>query len=240
MERPRQPPGARTPPLCIKPTTSSSKLCSRSCGHTAEAVVLRIALLGPWRTTSPRRGMPTCDDRLHQVSAAPASGNQSREGLAARKSSGLGGLVVQQKHIRRKGTSAQLARPRGRGLFHSRAEEIAAHAGEFSFHLVADPEKALYRTFGVEAGARALLWSMAWPASCAPSRLLSPASFSDADLCRRSRLKAAAMACRQTSSSRPIALWWPRIKATMPTTSGRSTPCCRLPPPRVGPRNGPT
>lgn len=48
-------------------------------------------------------------------------------------------------------------------VFHSRAEEIAAHVGEFPFPLVADPEKALYRTFGVEAGARALLWPMAWP-----------------------------------------------------------------------------
>jgi peroxiredoxin len=48
-------------------------------------------------------------------------------------------------------------------VFHSRAEEIAAHVGEFPFHLVADPEKVLYRTFGVEAGARALLWPMAWP-----------------------------------------------------------------------------
>jgi peroxiredoxin len=48
-------------------------------------------------------------------------------------------------------------------VFHSRAEDIAAHAGELPFHLVADPGKALYRTFGVEAGARALLWPGAWP-----------------------------------------------------------------------------
>jgi hypothetical protein len=48
-------------------------------------------------------------------------------------------------------------------VFHSRAEEIAAHVGELPFHLVADPEKALYRAFAVEAGARALLWPMAWP-----------------------------------------------------------------------------
>lgn len=48
-------------------------------------------------------------------------------------------------------------------VFHSRPEEIAAHVGELPFHLVADPEKALYRAFGVEAGARALLWPMAWP-----------------------------------------------------------------------------
>jgi peroxiredoxin len=49
-------------------------------------------------------------------------------------------------------------------VFHSHKEEIAAHEGEIPFHLVADPGKALYRAYGVEAGARALLDPRAWPA----------------------------------------------------------------------------
>lgn len=48
-------------------------------------------------------------------------------------------------------------------VFHSSADELARHAGNFLFHLVPDPEKALYRAFGVEAGARALLAPAAWP-----------------------------------------------------------------------------
>jgi len=49
-------------------------------------------------------------------------------------------------------------------VFHSREEEIVAHEGEIPFHLVADPGRALYRAYGVEAGARALLNPRAWPA----------------------------------------------------------------------------
>jgi peroxiredoxin len=49
-------------------------------------------------------------------------------------------------------------------VFHSREAEIVAHEGEIPFHLVADPGKALYRAYGVEAGARALLDPRAWPA----------------------------------------------------------------------------
>jgi len=48
-------------------------------------------------------------------------------------------------------------------VFHSRVQEIAAHVGGLPLHLVADPERALYGAFGVEVGARALLWPMAWP-----------------------------------------------------------------------------
>jgi hypothetical protein len=49
-------------------------------------------------------------------------------------------------------------------VFHSRAEELAKYVGEVPFHLVADPEKALYRAYGAESGLRALLVPKAWPA----------------------------------------------------------------------------
>jgi peroxiredoxin len=49
-------------------------------------------------------------------------------------------------------------------VFHSREAEIVAHEEEIPFHLVADPGKALYRAYGVEAGTRALLNPRVWPA----------------------------------------------------------------------------
>jgi hypothetical protein len=48
-------------------------------------------------------------------------------------------------------------------VFHSSADALARHAGDLPFPLVPDPEKALYRAFGVEAGARARLAPAAWP-----------------------------------------------------------------------------
>ena len=49
-------------------------------------------------------------------------------------------------------------------LFHSSAEELALHAADLPFDIVADPDKAIYRAFGVESGRRALLDRRAWPA----------------------------------------------------------------------------
>lgn len=47
-------------------------------------------------------------------------------------------------------------------VFHSTAHELQQHAGDLPFCVIADPNKALYREFGVESGARSLLDPRAW------------------------------------------------------------------------------
>jgi hypothetical protein len=47
-------------------------------------------------------------------------------------------------------------------VFHSTAGELQRHAGDLPFCVIADPDKRLYREFGVESGARALLDPRAW------------------------------------------------------------------------------
>ncbi|MGH3879438.1 MAG: peroxiredoxin-like family protein [Actinophytocola sp.] len=48
-------------------------------------------------------------------------------------------------------------------VFHSPADELREHAGDLPFDVVADPDKDLYREFGVESAPRALLSPRAWP-----------------------------------------------------------------------------
>ena len=48
-------------------------------------------------------------------------------------------------------------------VFHSPADELRSYAADLPFALVADPEKKLYREFGVESGRRALLDPRVWP-----------------------------------------------------------------------------
>lgn len=47
-------------------------------------------------------------------------------------------------------------------LFHSTVEELLQHADELPFAVIADPDKKLYREYGVEAGKRAMLNPRAW------------------------------------------------------------------------------
>jgi peroxiredoxin len=49
-------------------------------------------------------------------------------------------------------------------VFHSTAAELRKYQDDMPFAVVGDPEKALYRQFGVEASARALLNPHAWRA----------------------------------------------------------------------------
>ncbi|MCA2213614.1 peroxiredoxin-like family protein [Jidongwangia harbinensis] len=49
-------------------------------------------------------------------------------------------------------------------VFHSPAEELREHAPSVPFDLVADPDKRLYREFGVTEAPRALLDPRVWPA----------------------------------------------------------------------------
>ena len=47
-------------------------------------------------------------------------------------------------------------------VFHSTQAELAAHASDLPFDVIADPDKRLYAEFGVEAAPRALLDPRAW------------------------------------------------------------------------------
>lgn len=48
-------------------------------------------------------------------------------------------------------------------LFHSKVADLRPHVADLPFDVVADPEKKLYREFGVESAARSLLHPRAWP-----------------------------------------------------------------------------
>ncbi|MET9320314.1 peroxiredoxin-like family protein [Streptomyces sp. NPDC003038] len=47
-------------------------------------------------------------------------------------------------------------------VFHSPAEELRPHIGDLPFAVIADPDRRLYREFGVESAPRALLDPRAW------------------------------------------------------------------------------
>jgi peroxiredoxin len=49
-------------------------------------------------------------------------------------------------------------------LFHSSVADLRPHVADLPFDVVADPERTLYREFGVESAPRALLHPKAWPA----------------------------------------------------------------------------
>lgn len=49
-------------------------------------------------------------------------------------------------------------------VFHSTADELREHVADLPFAVVADPERTLYREFGVESAPRALLDPRGWPA----------------------------------------------------------------------------
>jgi hypothetical protein len=49
-------------------------------------------------------------------------------------------------------------------LFHSTAETLRTYTSDLPLDVIADPDRVLYREFGVEYGARALLDPRGWPA----------------------------------------------------------------------------
>ncbi|WP_280397075.1 peroxiredoxin-like family protein [Nocardia carnea] len=72
-------------------------------------------------------------------------------------------------HLHLRSVVTRLAEIRAAGIrevvvFHSRAEELRKYSGDLPLDVVADPARELYREFGVETGARALLDPRAWPA----------------------------------------------------------------------------
>jgi alkyl-hydroperoxide reductase/thiol specific antioxidant family protein len=48
-------------------------------------------------------------------------------------------------------------------VFHSTADDLRRYVNDLPFAVIADPEKQLYREFGVESSPRALLDPRAWP-----------------------------------------------------------------------------
>jgi peroxiredoxin len=48
-------------------------------------------------------------------------------------------------------------------VFHSPAESLLSYQGSFPFDVVGDPEKALYRRFGVQSSVLAILNPKVWP-----------------------------------------------------------------------------
>ncbi|GAB3455814.1 peroxiredoxin-like family protein [Actinophytocola sediminis] len=48
-------------------------------------------------------------------------------------------------------------------VFHSPREELLEHAADLPFAVIADPDKHLYREFGIESTPRSLLHPRAWP-----------------------------------------------------------------------------
>jgi peroxiredoxin len=49
-------------------------------------------------------------------------------------------------------------------VFHSEAETMRAYQGDLPFHVIADPQRLLYRKFGVEASLRSVADPRAWGA----------------------------------------------------------------------------
>jgi peroxiredoxin len=49
-------------------------------------------------------------------------------------------------------------------VFHSTADDLRPYAGDLPFAVIADPDKRLYREFGVKSSLRALFDPRAWPA----------------------------------------------------------------------------
>jgi len=49
-------------------------------------------------------------------------------------------------------------------LFHSSAQDLHSYLEQMPFAVVADPDKRIYREFGVESSARAVLDPRSWPA----------------------------------------------------------------------------
>nr|WP_285733441.1 peroxiredoxin-like family protein [Kitasatospora phosalacinea] len=68
----------------------------------------------------------------------------------------LRGFAVRHPQLREAGV-------REVAVFHSPADELRPYADGLPFPLVADPEQRLYRAYGVERGARALLDPRVWP-----------------------------------------------------------------------------
>jgi peroxiredoxin len=68
----------------------------------------------------------------------------------------LRGFAVRHTELRAAGVTEV-------ALFHSPADELRPYAAGLPFPLVADPGRELYRAYGVESGARALLDPRVWP-----------------------------------------------------------------------------
>lgn len=59
-------------------------------------------------------------------------------------------------------------------VFHSAAEELRRYQADLPFAVIADPERTLYREFGVESSIRSVLHPKAWRAGARGMRWTTP------------------------------------------------------------------
>jgi hypothetical protein len=116
-------------------------------------------------------------------------------------------------------------------VFHSSADAMREFQADLPFTTIADPDKELYREFGVEASPKALLNLRAWSAA---TRGMKGQSLRGA-----AGLGEKHLGCRRTSSPVPtVGCSQPRTAAT-PTISGRWTNCWTSPAPPPAKRRAP-
>lgn len=89
--------------------------------------------------------------------AVPVPGAAELVHLQLRRFAGCPICNVHLHSLTRRRAELEAAGIREVVVFHSPAEELRAHAGDFPFDLVADPEKALYVELGAETSPRSLL-----------------------------------------------------------------------------------
>jgi hypothetical protein len=76
------------------------------------------------------------------------------------------GCPVCHLHLRsfvRRNGEVEAAGVREVVVFHSPAADLLPHVAELPFAVIGDPDRRLYREFGVETAPRALLHPLAWP-----------------------------------------------------------------------------
>ncbi|GAA1089624.1 peroxiredoxin-like family protein [Kitasatospora arboriphila] len=109
-------------------------------------------------TTAPVR-------QFTDVTGAPAA-RPGPEGLLHLQFRRFAGCPICNLHLRsfaQRQAELAAAGVREAVVFHSPADELRPYADSLPFPLVADPDRQLYRAFGVERGARALLDPRVWP-----------------------------------------------------------------------------
>ncbi|QKW22891.1 AhpC/TSA family protein [Kitasatospora sp. NA04385] len=109
-------------------------------------------------TTAPP--LPTADAAGAPLPPVPA------DGLTHLQFRRFAGCPICNLHLRTfavRHPELRAAGVRETAVFHSPAAELRPYADGLPFPLLADPEQRLYRAYGVERGARALLDPRVWP-----------------------------------------------------------------------------
>ncbi|WP_088960009.1 AhpC/TSA family protein [Micromonospora purpureochromogenes] len=113
------------------------------------------------------RGPHPLDQHAHPVlpTSVRYSGGVDAERLVHLQLRRFAGCPVCNLHLRsivRQHAEIEAAGVREVVVFHSPADELRQHTEDLPFAVIADPDKRLYREFGVEPSVRALLSPRAW------------------------------------------------------------------------------